>query len=124
MGNALSDVDGTLWYGEPIAWAAASSVVHGVSPTIFEPESDVTREQLATMLMNYARAIGKYAPANPTVLDSFKDRTSVSDWATEAVAWAAQNGIMGNGGYLSGQTSITRAETAAMLVNFNDLLTK
>ena len=34
------------------------------------------------------------------------------------VAWAKANKIMGNGGFINGTGNITRAEVAAMAVNY------
>ena len=72
------------------------------------------------MLANYAKALRSYDAVEDVegVLGAFSDGTSVSDWAKAEVAWAAQNKIMGNGGYLAPQDQITRAEAAAMTVNF------
>ena len=53
-----------------------------------------------------------------SVISRFADADSISDWARSAVAWAVQNGIMGNGGSLNGKGSITRAEMAAMTTNY------
>ncbi|MDN0070026.1 S-layer homology domain-containing protein [Collinsella ihumii] len=46
------------------------------------------------------------------------DADTVSDWAEENVAWAVENGVLGNGGYVAGHSNITRAEVAAMAVNY------
>ncbi|MEG2615846.1 MAG: S-layer homology domain-containing protein, partial [Raoultibacter sp.] len=51
-------------------------------------------------------------------LAKFPDSAQVSDFAQTAVAWAAKNKIMGNAGVLSPAAQVTRAEVAAMAVNF------
>ena len=52
------------------------------------------------------------------VLSSVSDGSSVSGWAKDSVAWAVDNGIMGNAGFVNAFNDITRAETAAMVVNY------
>ncbi|MCF6413259.1 S-layer homology domain-containing protein [Collinsella tanakaei] len=70
------------------------------------------------MLANYAKAMGKFEAADESALDSMSDANTVSDWAEANVAWAVENGVMGNGGFVAGQSNITRAEVAAMAVNY------
>lgn len=120
--TSFDDVDAHAWYAKAVAWAKDAGVVHGYAGTNdFDPEADVTREQFAAMLWNYAKAV-----QSPTVKDvdvaaalaSKPDGSKVSDWARDAVAWAVQNEIMGNGGVIDPLSSVTRAETAAMAVNF------
>ena len=81
----------------------------------FDVERDVTREQIAVMLWRYA---GK--PAGPGRAPLFPDFSDVSSWAREAVAWAADRGILRgtDGGRLDPGGKTTRAEAASMLVRF------
>ena len=53
------------------------------------------------------------------VLSGVSDGTKVSAWAKNAVAWAVDNKIMGNGGSVNPLNDIIRAEVAAMVVNYN-----
>ena len=118
--SEFSDVDTTQYYAEAIGWASKSGVVNGYGDGTFAPEQNITREEFAAMLANYAKALRVYAAVSDvdSVLGGFSDGAAVTEWAQSEVAWAAQNGVMGNGGFLNAQGTITRAEAAAMAVNF------
>ena len=119
--KSFEDVDGTQYYGKAIAWAKKTGVVNGYTDGTFKPEENITREELAAMLANYAKVIDQKdvtpEDAEGTLAD-FGDGSEVSGWATDVVAWAVESGVMGNGGYLAPADDITRAEVAAMAVNY------
>lgn len=116
----FEDVDAAQYYAEAIGWAVKSGVVKGYDDSTFGPDDKITREQTAAMISNYAKALGKHQAVADAdaALAEFGDGAQVSDWAKAEVAWAAQNKVMGNGGYLAPKDQITRAEAAAMTVNF------
>lgn len=119
--TGFSDVDGHAYYAQAIAWAKQAKVINGYAGTDkFGPEDLVTREQFAAMLANYAKAMGKDIAVEDVaaVLASMPDGAKVSDWAKDSVAWAVSNKYMGNGGVIAPLGNITRAEVAAMAVNF------
>ena len=119
--KSFDDVDGKAYYGEAIAWAKQAGVVNGYGDGTFAPDAPVTREELACMLANYAKKVDQ---ADVTVKDadkvlsSMSDGSAVSEWAKGSVAWAVENEIMGNAGFVNAFNDITRAETAAMVVNY------
>ena len=118
--SKFTDVDASQYYAQAIGWAAKSGVVNGYGDGTFAPEQNISREEFAAMLANYAKALRNYDAVEDVegVLGTFSDGNEVSDWAKAEVAWAAQNKVMGNGGYLAPKDQITRAEAAAMTVNF------
>ena len=120
--KSFADVDVHAYYAEAIAWAKQAGVVHGFAGTDnFGPDQTITREQFAAMLWNYAKAVDSDTINGVDVtaaLASKPDGNRVSAWARDAVAWAVQNEIMGNGGVINPFAKVTRAETAAMAVNF------
>lgn len=119
--TGFSDVDGHAYYAQAIAWAKTTGVVNGYAGTDkFGPNDFVTREQFAAMLANYAKASGKDIAVEDAaaILAAMPDGAKVSDWAKDSVAWAVSNKYMGNGGTIAPQSSITRAEVAAMAINY------
>ena len=56
--SAFTDVAPGEWYTDAINWAAANRIVDGVGNGKFAPNDPITREQLAAILMNYAKALG------------------------------------------------------------------
>lgn len=117
----FSDVDPNGWYAKAVSWASGAGVVSGYEGTdLFGTFDKATREQVAAMFYNYAKACGNDVTVEDVdgALAEFGDAAQVSGWARTAVAWAVENGVMGNGGYLAPQDQITRAEVAAMAVNY------
>lgn len=107
------------WYTDAVDWAAEQGIVTGYSDTIFAPDDNVTREQLAVMLCRYAGMSGVCAT---TPLERFADGDNVSDWAAEAMSWAINLDIITgkDGNRLDPQGLATRAEICTMLVRFMD----
>lgn len=120
--ESYDDVAPKAYYAKAIAWAKAAGVVNGFAGTNdFGPDQTVTREQFACMLWNYAKAVKSSTVEGVDVsaeLASKPDGASVSDWAKEGVAWAISDKVIGNGGVINPAGVVTRAEAAAMAVNY------
>ena len=115
--TGFNDVDGKAYYAKALAWAHKAGIVNGDDGD-FRPTDSLTREEFAAMLANYAKNLGKYEAADAGALDAVSDADTVSGWATESVAWAVENHVMGNGGEVRADQKISRAEVAAMGVNY------
>ncbi|MGN1003544.1 MAG: S-layer homology domain-containing protein [Oscillospiraceae bacterium] len=120
----FTDVADDAWYADPVNWAANMGIVTGMGNGTFAPTSNVTREQMAAMLYRFARDfLGMEVPATGD-LSGYSDRAKVSSWAEDAMSWAVGHGIM-NGyenGTLSPGGTASRAEVAAMLRRFSNLI--
>ena len=105
------DVSGaSTWYAKAMTWATEKGVSDGTFPG-----NSITREQLATMLW---RAAG--SPEAKGALTNFNDAASVSSWATQAMTWAVEQGLisgMGDGA-LNPQGNATRAQLAVILTAY------
>ena len=112
------------WYQNAILWAYQTGVVAGTSATTFDPESPVTREQTAVILMEYAdQVLDKYHPSEYDRLFPYQDRADISYFARTAMNWAVDHnlfsGVPGPGGlYLEPQSAATRAQMAVILAQF------
>ena len=114
--TGFSDVDGHAYYAKALAWAKASGVANG-SNGQFRPLDKITREEFVSLLANFAKSKGDYEAVNAD--EVLAGATDYTGWAKENVAWAKANGIMGNNGAaLDGTGNITRAQVAAMAVNY------
>lgn len=112
--KAFSDLDAKAWYHEGVDYALTNSLMNGVGSGKFEPDGQLTRAQLVTVLY---RAAGE--PDTGKQVNPFTD---VADdaWYTKAVIWAANNGIV-NGvakNTFAPDDSITREQIAAMLYRY------
>ena len=118
--TGFSDVDSHEYYALAIQWAKQAGVVNGYGDGTFNPLKQITREEFASMLANYAKALGDDVTVDDVdgVLGAYDDADTVSDWAESNVAWAVENGVMGNGGFIKGNGAISRAEVASMAVNY------
>ena len=116
--NKFTDVPDDQWYADAVAWAAANGIVGGVGNGKFDPNSKITREQMAAILYRYAQKIG-IDTGKRGDLSKFPDASRVSDWAKEAIAWAVAEGIIGGSdGKLLPQGNATRAQVATILMRF------
>lgn len=116
--TSFTDVPEGQWYSAAVAWASDKGIVLGTSQTTFSPDSTMTREQLATILLRYSRKQAM-ASSKRASLSGFADAGSVSAYAEEAMRWAVAEGILnGSDGKLLPQDSATRAQVAAVLVRF------
>ena len=113
------------WYKPAILWAYQNNVVAGTSPTTFDPEGPVTREQIAVILTQYMFNVLKMNRTwTPADLSAFPDGAQVSGWAKEAmqdaVALGLINGTKASDGlvYLDPQGSAARQQVATILMNF------
>ncbi len=111
----FADGNADAWYAPAIRWATSEAIVSGVSDTVFAPDDPVTREQAATILYRYAKAEAQ----DTSALAGFADSGAISDWAWDAMAWAAGEGIfLGANGRLLPKDALTRAQAAAILQRF------
>ena len=105
------------WYATAVNWAANVGVVNGYEDSTFRPNTAITREQLAAILMNYAQYKGQDVSARAD-LNGYTDQPST--WAQEAMSWAVAEGLI-NGvtaDTLQPQGAATRAQVAAILQRF------
>lgn len=111
----FSDVDGGAWYAGAVGWAVRQGVAGGYGNGLFGPDDPVTREQLAAILWRYAGS-----PAAGSESLPFVDADETGSFAREAMAWAAEKGVVGGcgGGRLEPRGHATRGQAAQMIKNF------
>lgn len=121
-GSAFSDVPSGKWYSDAVQWASANGVVNGVGRDRFAPEAQITREQMASMMMRYAQ-FNQYNTSKSADLSAFNDAGSISSWALESMKWANAAGLI-NGrtaSTIAPQGTATRAEAATILMRFCEM---
>ena len=108
-GQNTTPTDGQPWYALGNSWAKQTGVSDGTNP-----ESPVTREQLAAMLYRSA--------GSPEVTGSlsFSDAGETSPYAQDALLWAVQKGILNgtDSGRIAPSANADRAQVAAMLARY------
>ena len=126
-GYSFEDVAGGSYYADAVKWAADNSIVNGthegtLGQPYFSPDKNISREELATMFLRYARF--KYANVLlEDDLSSFTDADDVSAWAEEGIKWAVRVGLIngtGDGTFLSPAGEATREQFAAIICRFKE----
>ena len=123
--STFTDVTSGHWAVEAITWAAENEVVAGIGEGLYDPDSNVTREQFAQMLYNYAKYKGYDLTATGD-LTQFPDADAISSWAETALSWANGNGLI-NGhenGTIDPKGSTIRAQAASIMANFDQNVAK
>ena len=122
--SGFSDVTFNSYYEDAVTWAADNGIVNGTSTTMFSPNANVTREQMAAILYRYAQ-YKKYNTAASSGLNGFTDHASVSGYATASLEWAvAEKLVNGSAGKLMPTGNATRAQVAAILHRFVENVAK
>ena len=122
-GYPFADVDATAYYGTAVYWARLNGIAGGYDDATFGPNDPITREQMAAILYRYAQYKG-YDVSAKADLNKFTDADEISNYALEALQWANAEGLInGKGdGVLDPKGQATRAEAAAILTRFNEVV--
>lgn len=99
------------WAKDYIAIASANGIVNGYSTNKFGPDDQITREQMAVMIVKAARLDLSTATSDLT------DQSQISSWASAAVATAYANGIIKGlpDGRFAPKENATRAQAAVVI---------
>jgi hypothetical protein len=113
----FSDVHSSDWYAGVVGAASKAGLVEGFEDGAFQPNTNITREQVAVMITRAAAIAGKKASSDVKALDAFSDSSTISGWAKDAVAQAVNTGMI-NG--VTDQTFVpkekaSRADAAVMV---------
>lgn len=113
--TVFPDVYNSEYYFSAVMWAKYNDIASGYENGNFGVGDAITREQVCRILYNYCQ--GSVSGDASEILAAFPDGNNVSDWAKEAVAWAAENHIVGGNGTLNPAGNANRAETAQIIMN-------
>ena len=118
----FSDVPAGKWYSDAVIWAYENGIVAGLGDGRYGINDNITREQMARMLMEFARVRG-YGTGERDDFSRFADVSQVSRWATEYMRWAVGSGMISGSMkdgryYMNPRGQATRAECATMLAQF------
>lgn len=114
----FKDVPADAWYADAVNWLHKAGIAGGTGNGKYDPNSPVTREQMASILYNYTRFKNRDVSAT-ALLDRFSDGADVSAWADVPVKWAVGLGLIdGMDGALVAHGSLTRAQAAKLFVYY------
>lgn len=115
----FADVAAGSWCADAVAWAAETGIVEGVGGGRFDPDGDVTREQMVLMLYRYCESTGLDVSGRAD-LSVYADAERIHSWALNAMAWAVDAGLIQGrpDGTLDPAGTANRAEAATLLARF------
>ncbi len=120
--EVFSDVNKDQWFYKDVMWAVDNGIVNGMTPTTFDPDGNITREQMCVM-------IKRLLDAYNITLDSlrgpigFADLNTVGSWAIDAVTMCYETGIINGINNNMVPTGLaTRAQVAQIFTNLLDAL--
>ena len=58
LANPFDDVAGGTWYSDAVKRAAANGIVSGIGGRLYDPNTPITRQDLAVILARYANFMG------------------------------------------------------------------
>ncbi|MCR4926477.1 MAG: InlB B-repeat-containing protein [Lachnospiraceae bacterium] len=128
-GNPFPDVTNPKhWAYKAVVWAKQNGVITGYTQDskdgkqkagYFGSQDPITREQLMTIFYRYAKSCGyNVSVQSGTSYKAVEDWKLVASWATPAINWGYEQGIIGNGSLFNPGANIVREEAATMLSRY------
>ncbi|GGD56529.1 S-layer homology domain-containing protein [Paenibacillus nasutitermitis] len=118
--SPFTDVAPGAWYENEVKSAYSIGIIRGITETSFAPEKNITREEMAVMIVrarNYASDSALRDPGGADSVMTFADSENISEWAKKEIQFAVGLGIV------NGRTKTrfvprdqaTRAEAATVI---------
>lgn len=122
-GKVVFDDCNGHWADEYINWAYDKGIVKGMSETSFAPNNNISRQEMAVMIMRYADYKGIELPKVKAPI-AFNDKADIATWSADAVSAMQQAGIINGkpGNLFDPKGNATRAEAAKMISEFLKLV--
>ncbi|MCR2805113.1 phosphodiester glycosidase family protein [Paenibacillus soyae] len=115
----FADVPETAWYADEVGLAVEAGIVTGTGNGEFAPDDEVTRQEMAAMIVRaHAYRTGE-AVSGDSLPQSFSDMAEAPEWARQAVAEAHKLNLMQGypGGEFRPEGTGTRAQAAQLVYN-------
>lgn len=120
----FKDVEDGKWFTNAIEWCAQNGLASGKGDgSKFDPNGNVTRQELAVFMFNLAKYLGRDVTGKAD-LGSFADAASVPNWSKDYLAWAVDAGIISGQATTDGKTYLNpaagamRCEFASIIMRF------
>lgn len=119
----FTDVKADAYYASYVNWTAEKGIISGTTATTFAPDSAVTRQEMAVIMANYAKALGYTVPKTREAV-TFADSTNIASWAKDAAKAMQMAGVINgkDGNRFDPTGTATRAEVAAVLHRYVELV--
>lgn len=113
----FDDVKNDAWYADAVAWAYSTGVAKGTGDGNFNPDSFITRQDMAVMISNYTANVAKKSLPDKVERITFADNAYIATYAGSAVEAMQRAGIISGrtGNIFAPKDYATRAETSKMI---------
>lgn len=91
--SRFTDVSTMDYYYNAVLWAEKTGIVTGYTDNTFKPDQDISREELAVIFKSYCEKTNT-TPYQLGSIETFGDKTLVSDWASEAVFYSINTAML------------------------------
>ena len=125
-GSTFSDVSVGQWYAPSVAWAASGGIVFGTGDGRFEPNRNITRQEMAQIMAGYLawKGVDTHPTADPSAYN-IPDRADIALWALDSVCFCYEKGLLSGGDHgFAPLDNATRAQACVVLCGLNDFLRK
>ena len=125
-GSTFSDVSVGQWYAPSVAWAASEGIVSGTGDGRFEPNRNITRQEMAQIMAGYLawKGVDTHPTADPSAYN-IPDRADIAPWALDSVCFCYEKGLLSGGDHgFAPLDNATRAQACVVLCGLNDFLRK
>lgn len=115
--NGFSDTSVNDYYFKELATAKKYGLMLGVGNNKFEPENEITRQDIFVMTYRAMKALNMInIEVDDSAINIYDDKANVSDYAVEAISYFTQNKILtASNGYIEPVKIADRAEIADFL---------
>lgn len=122
----FDDVPADAYYYEGVGIAKALGLTTGVGDNKFNPEANITRQEMFILAYRILKAQGvELAEADESAINTFDDYASIADYAKEGLASLVKNElIQGSDNKINPAGNATRAETAVFIYRLYNLFNK
>jgi len=110
---------GNTYYAGYLAAAKRLGISAGVGGNLFQPDSNITRQEVFTLLHNMLSALNRLPDGSVQKTSAnFEDGNKIASWAKDAMALFIEAGVIkGSGGKLNADGESSRAEMVQILYN-------
>ena len=123
--SRFADVEASAWYAPSVSWAASKGIVFGVVDVKFEPNRNITRQEMAVIMAGYLAWKGiDTTPGTEASAYNIADLDDIAPWALKSVCFCYEKKLLtGRGTSFAPLANATRAEACVVLCGLHDFLT-
>ena len=119
--TGFSDVKSGQYYSPYIVWAAKSGIVGGTGKDKFSPDAEITREDMATIIVRYMNYSKKSLKNAKNVPAKFKDDSVIAGYAKKSMNRMREMGLLKGDqkGNVNPKGKLSRAEGATVIARLH-----